>query len=60
MRCAVIVRHRGEFPVRLMCRVLEVSASGFYAYLQLPVYRYVNDAQLTTRSSVLTGISKAF
>jgi transposase InsO family protein len=30
----VIARHRGEFTVRLMCRVLEVSVAGFYAYLQ--------------------------
>ena len=34
MRCAVIARHRGEFPVRLMCRVFEVSVAGFYAYRQ--------------------------
>jgi len=32
----VIARHRGEFPVRLMCRVLEVSVAGFYAYLKRP------------------------
>ena len=31
MRYAVITRHRGEFDVRLMCRVLEVSPSGYYA-----------------------------
>jgi putative transposase len=31
MRYAVITRHRGEFPVRLMCRVLEVSPAGYYA-----------------------------
>lgn len=36
MRCAVIARHRGEFAVRLMCRVLEVSVAGFYAYLKRP------------------------
>lgn len=36
MRCAVIARHRGEFPVRLMCRVLEVSVAGFYAYIKRP------------------------
>ena len=32
MRYAVITRHRGEFQVRLMCRVLEVSVSGYYAF----------------------------
>jgi putative transposase len=31
LRYAVITRHRGEFGVRLMCRVLEVSPSGYYA-----------------------------
>lgn len=41
-------------------RVTTPGGLGFYAYLQLPVYRYVNDAQLTTRSSILTGVSKAF
>ena len=28
---AVIAAHRTEFPVRLMCRVVAVSVSGFYA-----------------------------
>ena len=36
MRCAVIARHVGEFQVRLMCRVLDVSFAGFYAYLKRP------------------------
>jgi len=31
VRYACIARHVGEFPVRLMCRVLEVSPAGFYA-----------------------------
>ena len=31
MRYAVITRHRDEFPIRLMCRVLEVSPAGYYA-----------------------------
>ncbi|MGH3629608.1 MAG: IS3 family transposase [Sciscionella sp.] len=35
-RYAVITRHRREFEVRLMCRVLEVSPSGYYASLQRP------------------------
>ncbi len=36
MRYAVITRHRGEFKVRLMCRVLEVSPSGYYVSLKRP------------------------
>jgi len=36
MRYAVITRHQGEFEVRLMCRVLEVSPSGYYASLKRP------------------------
>ena len=31
-----MARHQGEFPVRLMCRVLEVVVSGYCAYLQRP------------------------
>jgi len=31
VRYACIARHRGEYPLRLMCRVLEVSTSGYYA-----------------------------
>ena len=37
MRYAVITRHRGEFEVRLMCRVLEVSSSGYYASRKRPL-----------------------
>ncbi len=36
MRYAVITRHRDEFKVRLMCRVLEVSPSGYYVSLKRP------------------------
>jgi putative transposase len=36
LRYAVITRHRGEFQVRLMCRVLEVAPSGYYASLKRP------------------------
>jgi putative transposase len=36
MRYAVIRRHRGEFAVRLMCRVLEVAPAGYYASQKRP------------------------
>ena len=41
-------------------RVTTPGGLGFYAYLQVPVYRRVNDVQLATRSSLLTGVSKGF
>ena len=31
MRYACVARHLGEYPLRLMCRVLEVSPAGYYA-----------------------------
>ena len=31
MKCACIARHCGEYPLRLMCRVLEISRSAYYA-----------------------------
>jgi putative transposase len=31
VKYACIAHHRGEFPVRLMCRALAVSPAGFYA-----------------------------
>jgi len=53
MRCAVIARHRGEFSVRLMCRVLEVSVAGFYAYLKRPEpWRALIDEVLMARVRV--------
>ena len=36
MKYAVITRHRDEFEVRLMCRVLAVSPSGYYASRKRP------------------------
>ena len=50
MKYACIQRHRGEFAVRLMCRVLAVSPSGFYASQRRPrSARHWRDQQLTTQ-----------
>ena len=39
MRFEAISQHRGQYPVTLMCRVLQVSPSGFYSWLSRPESR---------------------
>lgn len=44
---AAIAAHRAEFPVTLMCRVLDVSCAGFYAaQRRLPSARHQSDEPL--------------
>lgn len=48
VRFACIARHRDEFRVRLMCRVLDVSVSGFYASQRRPPSLHaISDQRLT-------------
>jgi putative transposase len=48
LKYACITRHRDEFPMRLMCRVLEVARSGYYAWRKrtTPCARQLADERL--------------
>jgi putative transposase len=50
----VIERCRDEFPIRLMCRCLRVSASGYYDWSKrLPSARQHDNARLRVRIRAL-------
>ena len=53
-----MARHRAEYPVRLMARVLGVAASGFYAWLtRPPSQRAIADHVLITRVRIVHAAS---
>ena len=50
MRYEAIRRHRTQYPVRLMCRCLKVSPSGFHAWsTRSPSARETDNARLLHR-----------
>ena len=57
MRYSFVQEYRLRYPVRLMCRVLRVSSSGFHAWLQRPTSRRAasNDALLAQIRRVFSG-----
>jgi putative transposase len=58
MRFAFVAKHRSIWPVAWLCKALDVSRSGFYAWLtRSPSQRSLYDEKLTAsiRSSFLTS-----
>ena len=50
MKYDFIAQHHQEYPMSLMCQVLEVSVSGYYAWKQRPVCaRQIADERLSAR-----------
>lgn len=50
MKYQFIAKHRQDYPISIMCRVLEVSVSGYYAWLKrAPSRRSQEDARLGER-----------
>lgn len=52
MRYAFAACHRTRYPLGLLCRVLEVSVSGFHDYLRRRDQRVGLDAEATLRSEL--------
>ena len=49
MRCPFILAEKANYPVAILCRVLQVSRSGFYDWCRrLPCLREVEDRRLKT------------
>jgi transposase InsO family protein len=58
MKFAFIEEQRDQYPVRLMCKVLEVSPSGYYAWRTRPVsQREMANQQLTQQIETVFNAS---
>jgi len=49
MRYRFVQKYSGTYPVRICCRVLEISASGFYRWVKAPPSRRESDNQALIR-----------
>jgi putative transposase len=59
MKFRFIRDHREDFPVRLMCRVLDVSSSGFYDWLERPESpRAVENRAVVAKIQAIHGDSR--
>lgn len=54
MRFQFIDEHNNEYPITLMCRVLDVSRSGYYAWRERPPgVREMADQELLEKIKVV-------
>jgi hypothetical protein len=59
VKYACIARHVGHYPLRLMCRVLDVSPSGFHAWhKRQPAARAIADALLQVEIAAIHRASR--
>lgn len=59
MRCAVIATEKAAFPVRLLCRTLQVSRAGFYAWqVRPPARRVQGDERLGVEIAAIHAESR--
>jgi len=49
MKFGFIAKHRGIWPLRWLCEVLDVSPSGFYSWLNRPRSRRVQEDEILVR-----------